>query len=470
MNLLTISKVRANSILLPIMLGGSIAVGVMLLSIHLDNEFILLGLPLLCLIIILLIIFPEISFGLFLTAGVYKADPRLEFLPIFLDLTVLFGFLSMVGVLYGILISRKIKLILPQRSILWPYIIIIFLSFFSLTYTLASIYGTDKLLRLSTITLLSCFLPFYLFQKEAPIDRFFLLFIALAFAMFLDIATGGLSPEEIGFKTAFGSNYLAVGRICGNAAIVLSLYSLMTSKSNLNKILYIVLLTTLLFALFISGGRGPLIALLLSVSCIFLYLLVRSLKSVMLNFTLKKNHLKILLIVFTVFLLVPIFLFISFYEYFETIIMRIHVLQEWGGFSALERILRFKRAFEAITSFPTAVTGLGIGGFSVYYEGFDDKRGAYPHNIFLEIGSELGLLGLLSFILMLYFSFYNGLSNIKKAQTNKMYFLSLTLLALLINMLLNSSISGDISDNRLLFAWIGIIYSTKNLIKAMKVG
>jgi hypothetical protein len=97
---------------------------------------------------------------------------------------------------------------------------IIILGFISLPYTPAPLYGTDKLLRFLTITSTALFLPFFLFQSEKAIRRFFIMFIILAISMVIDIFSKGLKPNEIYFVTAFGSNYLALGRILGMAIII----------------------------------------------------------------------------------------------------------------------------------------------------------------------------------------------------------------------------------------------------------
>lgn len=75
--------------------------------------------------------YSEIFFALYLTAGVYKADPRLSFLPKFLDLTVFFESLTILGVLYSIL-KKKVKRIFFPKRVLLPYIFLVFLGIFSL--------------------------------------------------------------------------------------------------------------------------------------------------------------------------------------------------------------------------------------------------------------------------------------------------------------------------------------------------
>ena len=433
------------------------------------NQFnIILALPFIIIflsffIYLLSVKYPEISFVLFLTAGVYKADPRLRFLPGFIDLTVLFGVFAIIGVLYEIFVRRKTRLIVPSIPILLPYLGIVSISLLSLLYTRAPIYGSDKLLRFLTITSTAFLLPFYLFQDKKTVDRFFIIFIILGIAMFLDIISGGLKPGNLGFETAFGSNYLAVGRICGNALIILFLYFLPMSRKFWIKLLFITLLGISLFAMFISGGRGPLISVTVSIATIIISVVKASISGLLKKLAIRKVDFLILK-TFVILLLISFLVFVTFKDYFQISIARLALLQEGLGVSVLERIARYKKSSEAIVAYPTFITGLGIGGFSVYYDGVDIR--SYPHNIFLEIGSELGFLGLLFFVLIVYFTVKRAISTIRRVKTGSDYLLILTILALFINMLINSSVSGDINDNRLLFTWIGMVYSISILIKS----
>jgi len=420
--------------------------------------------PLCYLVYLLIVDYPEIAFALFLTAGVYKADPRFSAVQQVIDLTVLFAILSVLGVFYGVFISKRIKLFVPPLRMLLPYVGLFVLSAISLIYTLSPLYGTDKFLRFSTITAIAFLLPLYLFQNQKSIDRFFLSFIGLGLAMFLDIVSGGLKPNDLGFKTAFGSNYLAVGRICGNAVIMAFFYFLPKSENVFHRFAYVVVSCSLMFAIFVSGGRGPAMATFVS---ILIVLIVISTKIVI---EAKKNDMSVKKVEFSIMrsigsfsILVIVVLFL-FQDYFRTFLVRLQLLTEGLGTSALNRLARFSAALSAMTTFPVTIVGLGIGGFQMYYNGFDALRGDYPHNIFLEIGSELGLVGLMCLLLLLFYTFKTAFSELRKAHSSVSYLLAFTALTLFLNMIINSSISGDINDNRLLFTWIGTVFSIRYML------
>ncbi|MBK6586638.1 MAG: O-antigen ligase family protein [Coprothermobacter sp.] len=117
----------------------------------------------------------------------------------------------------------------------------------------------------------------------------------------------------------------------------------------------------------------------------------------------KKVDLSIIRSIGSFFILV-IVVFFLFQDYFRTFLVRLQLLTEGLGTSALNRLARFSAALSAMTTFPVTIVGLGIGGFQVYYNGFDALRGDYPHNIFLEIGSELGFVSPMCLLLLVFFT------------------------------------------------------------------
>lgn len=430
-----------------------------MLAYTISIENILLGFLLLP-FIYLLIRYPEITFALFISAGTYKGDPRLSFLPEFLDLTIMFGSFSLIGVILKIMF-KKTKFVIPSKKILIPYLIIVLIGTISLSYTTAPIYGMNKLLRFLTITSLCLYLPFFIFQEIKPFKSFFLVIIVLAILMVLDIISGGVTPGEFKTYEVFGSDYLTTGEIIGFAVIIVFYYFFLNAHSKLFKFIYLSLLPLLIWGLLIIAGRGPIIALAFSVLSIPICFGI-------LTLTIKSSSMFLARIKVNLKLLVPVFILFSFgtvvaivfSEYFSTTFHRFSLAKD---LSTTGRIELFKKALVAISSFPEFITGLGIGGFSVFYAGIDYQSGVYPHNIFLEIGSEFGIFGLISIVLLIFWSLNCIISSIKKAQSDELS-LSITLFALLVYMVVNASKSGDINHNRILFVSIGLIYAFENII------
>ncbi|MBE3128823.1 MAG: O-antigen ligase family protein [Actinobacteria bacterium] len=288
------------------------------------------------------------------------------------------------------------------------------------------------------------------------------MFIILAIIMCFDIITGGLTPGEIGFHGAFGLDYLATGRIIGIAILaVISLF--FVTKYKLYKFILLLIIGLFIFNVLVSGGRGPLIALVSSIVFLFIYLGINLLKIRRKKFVINKRNFRIILFMLLFFVLAS-FIVMYFSDYFLTIFHRLSLLENLEGSSIETRLKLYNTAINSIKNFPRNIVGLGIGGFSVVYNGYDAPRGIYPHNIFLEIASELGFLALCAFIFIVYKSIAIVLSSIKKSKIEWDYYINISLLTMLIFMLINSSVSGDINDNRLLFNILGLIYAYRRIL------
>jgi len=126
-----------------------------------------------------------------------------------------------------------------------------------------------------------------------------------------------------------------------------------------------------------------------------------------------------------------------------------------GGTSVLAREIMKEEAKNFFLENP--ILGLGISGFrelSIYK--------IYPHNIFYEFISELGITGGLIFISLIFYSIILMKRNpLSKNETYKE--LSLPLLSsMFIFILISSQFSGDFFDNRLVFVGLLLIEIQKN--------
>ena len=122
------------------------------------------------------------------------------------------------------------------------------------------------------------------------------------------------------------------------------------------------------------------------------------------------------------------------------------------GASANARVENFDVAWRMFEERPIA--GYGIGSFPVYYNGNDETM--YPHNILLEVASELGILGL-SLLLIL---FAVSLRNILRSKSTYKTVIQAGSMFLF----LNSLVSGDLGDNRILFTFLGLMSASPILL------
>jgi O-antigen ligase len=257
------------------------------------------------------------------------------------------------------------------------------------------------------------------------------------------------------FHEIFYSDYIDLGRINLLASLLIIFYFIGNSKNIIIKFRWGALFFINIFGAFSSRGRMPVLAfigtlLFLGTSSLFSLLIKKS--------PAKEKILKTIFCTSSIVLLS----FIFFYKQFSNLIMRMALLTQGGGESLLVRLDLFKSSFEAFYENP--ILGLGVGGFSTYYSGVDQQL--YPHNIILEIGSELGILGLTSYFFLIGFCLIYFLALQKKYTEKKEYHsLLIMVLAASVFMFLNTMVSGDINGNRLFFTWIGIIYSIGRIIR-----
>ena len=134
----------------------------------------------------------------------------------------------------------------------------------------------------------------------------------------------------------------------------------------------------------------------------------------------------------------------EYVELFDRSITRLELLIEFNGFnsgggggkSVEERVGMLNFCYDKIVHSPTSlVFGYGIGSFWYEYTGIDGR--GYPHNLVLEILFELGLIGLLIFII-----FWGVASK---------HFKYTALSWIVFYLLLNSLKSSSLVDLRILF-------------------
>jgi O-antigen ligase len=235
-----------------------------------------------------------------------------------------------------------------------------------------------------------------------------------------------------------GGNYLGVGRVLGIAIVILIPRLFMESKREfLVKFFFAFLLVGLLITLLILGGRGPFIA---TILCLLL------------AFLLVGGHVmtSTLRLVFAFLLLSAVASILSSLLPFTTLYRLQFLLEipEWDV-SAQGRLQRIQGAWEQITRAP--IWGQGVGSF-YYYHGDPALKRDYPHNIILELAAETGIIGLSLFFILV----FNALRQIRWATISN-HPAQLVAVLMLVHALLNAMVSGDLSDNRLLFVPLGLL-------------
>ncbi|USG67137.1 O-antigen ligase family protein [Brevibacillus ruminantium] len=368
-------------------------------------------------------------FGGFLLAGNFKADPRLSWLPV--DLTLLLALLT-IAYLAIALHKNQYRLPLPLFW-MWGLFFLFLLPLYWIEWTA---YGTEKVWKLFSFTLLAAIAPLFLCKGESEIRNVFQIMTCLAIIMGVDSFTswllagqGGAHANSTGM-TAFGSSTIALGRTTGLAFLWIFLLAV---ESRMNAALAIGLLAFFLLVLIGSGSRGPLMSLLAVAAVAGPLYYGRKGKQIGIFCI---GLLILSLVMTTALSILP-----------QSATNRIQSFLEGDlGASELSRLTAFERSWETIAAHPF---GIGWGGFAHEINLWQGETRQYPHNIWLEITLEGGWLAGLALLAL----FYAGFSRLYRHLRS---FEARALFAALLYFLLNAMVSGDINDNKLLFALAGV--------------
>lgn len=382
----------------------------------------------------------EFFFAMFLFVGYFK-----EVIGIQIDLAAVF-----LGLTFIVLIKRLLLDPTINKNYLLPIgLLCLFFIYFILGYYYSSslINSQEKILKFITLTIPASVTPFLLFKTNRNIKRFTLsiLLISLGSVVYvlpstLDAFTGFVGYGELG-------NYQGLARLTGAGLILLIFYAFVSAKTKTMKLIFVILILAFSFVLLSTGSRMPLVALVV----VTIYYFFTSFK-ISNGILYIKKEMKY--IIGAIILSMPALIFFGSKGFFDTIIFRFEVLfrQSGGGTSIQGRTERFSESLSYLGNKP--IFGNGTGSFGYMYTGRDIND--YPHNLFLEILSENGLIGLIIFTIILGYAFYLFKNSIKN---------NLTFIWLLMSLFFgfNSMVSGDINSNRMLFTAISTLITVSLL-------
>lgn len=378
----------------------------------------------------------EVLFTLFLFAGIYKGWEPLSWMP---DLTAVFAILLTLAALSSVYKNSLVDRRAIVLVCLWLIFIIYAIS--SSFWSPSQEYVLEKIIKLISVVLLSGAVPAILISRSKQrIARLF--FAILGFAGIVAVAAlVEFAKSPGGNLEPFNAGYLLVGRVVGFGFLISLYLTVFELRSETNRIIGGLATTVFGIVLIASGGRGPLVAAILSaVVLVAIAVIARS--------DLSRGA-----ILCSGFVAGGVTSFVGVglatLGVMPKTIKRLYKLvtgQRTASFGT--RLEYYEEAIYQWSSSP--MIGVGLGGWPLEY-GLGDARG-YPHNIVLELASELGLIGLLLFALPITYVLYN-LRPVPKRLLNPLPALMTTLF---VYMLINASVTGDITDNRYLFAIVGL--------------
>jgi O-antigen ligase len=391
----------------------------------------------------------ESLFVLFLYAGFFKSA-----VPFPVDLTVVFLLLSFLLAIKELMnksvFTRGVGEALTLFSL---FTIVILIS----TFYTPSYGGFEKAIHFTIITGWSFIGPLFIINSKESLHRFFTSLFAVGVVTSLFALKEFLTNDNAFFIMVFGSDYLALGRVVGSASLIILVTLMIQKVPAIKKVMLLSVIFLMIFVMVLSGGRAPIFFLLLVV---FIY----SLFQLKINFKTGVIRYRKSFIYFLFFIMAGVTFFLkSNVAAFETLKTRIgHAFTQGGGESIAGRTDRFETALDMIAEKP--FFGYGIDAFShVYGSGKTD----WPHNIFLEIASELGLFGLILFLSMLLLAGFRFFETAFLYSTGEFpLVLKWQLLLLFFYSFINANVSGTIIGNRILFTFIAIFFISNRLFSS----
>jgi len=371
----------------------------------------------------LLVRHAEITLALFFLIGLIKGDERLASTPV--DLTVAVGGAVLLGVFFR-LITGKRELALPREYLL--YLPLLAMMILSLAYTPDLSRGVDKTLRFLCLTSIGIVSPFVLFDSVGKLKNFLLAMAlgGLAIAINSLAMLGGsdrlVSPS--GLNTELGA---------ASAISMIVIWSLWFPEwPFLKRAIFYPVLGVLGVALIGSGGRFANVSALL---CL-----------VLATFLCRKLFADVAVIGGLSAVLLPlIWIPQASFDYLSSLA---HPPQAMGTRNDLMAL-----GVKMFSEHP--FMGVGIQGFRFLSP--NPLTYNYPHNLILELGSELGLLAAIAFLAIAgcaFMEIWKQLRNRSPSRNSPV----LTVLLLLVFVFLDAMVSGDINDLRFMWFVFGLPY------------
>lgn len=388
---------------------------------------------------ILLFIYPEFSLAVALTGNVLLAmifDSIKSNIPapVIVVYILLLGS-SVIFVLFQQTPGRKIQF----GKLIHLTIAIWFLMIFALRHSADRAYGMEKVafFLLFNITLLS--IPIIFREKIEKIGNIFI------FAFFLGLLLGLIttyialsSPSYERFRPSESINPIWLARSLG-VSVLAGMFLLIRVRKKMLKILIVFSLLFFVYPILETGSRAPFLGLVGSLLLIFLLQPTQPLSR------------KIKITLTAMVLAIGYFAISS-----STVSARISDPNASDVFSAISRFSAWVQAAKDFMNAP--LMGIGTGSFELdlFWLTF-----TYPHNLFLELACETGIIGLLLICVFIFLAIKYGLKNIKTYHDENLFTptqLSIISLAIFMYALWNSMFSGDIQHNEIIWFGAGLIW------------
>jgi O-antigen ligase len=400
-----------------------------------------LALPFVAGAAVVLVRHPPLLLALFVYLVYFKSEPFLANLPV--DVTAVLGPL-LAGVM-AVRVSQG-RHQRPPAGLVLPVLAIGIALAVGMVWTPTPGYGGEKVFKFFTVTLLAMAAPFALFETRRDLVNFLasIAGIAIVVAMITPfyhphVLEGITDETSIKGRYAFGGQIFPDRLLTTGALILLFAPSFADWRYRwlCPPVAVAVLVISLGF-----GSRGPTVAFVMSLVVV-----------TALSASRNPRYLVAVLVVAAVG--VAAFPLISLPETARQRLQKT-ATQPVLVLSDDVRSELYKQAISITNAHP--VRGIGTGGYSVFSAVLAHQVILYPHNVFLELSSELGLIVPMFLIASLIGGFALILRRASITASLRDRQLVLVVLGLLLVNLLGAQFSGDINDNRSMWLSLAIVW------------
>ncbi|MEN8144200.1 MAG: O-antigen ligase family protein [Gemmatimonadota bacterium] len=387
----------------------------------------------------------ELLFVLFLFAGRFKADPRFAWIPV--DVTAALFVLSVAS---GVVVLLRRGRGPHTRGLLLSLLGLGFVVWAaaSLAWSPGGPYARQKALYIATLTYWPVVAAAMVFAPERPrVERLLKLILLFGLWLVVESTLAFVAAGGAGLLQVLGANYLGVGRVVGPAFLIAITYRFLGTTTQVERRMLDLSAVSMFGILLVLGGRGPIIATL--AGALPLFMLSGRLAG---SFRIKVRRYAAPLGVLAGAGVAAIGLLFATGRVTTTLLRLLILLEPGGGTSAGLRLIRYQASLPMWEQH--LFVGNGIGSFPILFSGAEYND--YPHNIVLELLAETGLIGAALFTILV----LAALALLGRIRDLRADPLRLLVLMLFLNLGVNAMFSGDIPDNRYLFAMVGLMALT----------
>ena len=382
---------------------------------------------------------PEIAFALFLFSYVIEGG---DLIPGPIDLTPILLFISFTGFFLPAVIKNSIQYSPKSSDICLMIFLILLVGGSYLSPDSQS--GVEKAILFAIAVVLPYMMTRIFFKTYEQIKVFFITILSLAAGIAIILIIMSFLPTyTTGRLLFFEANPIPTGTLLAVGLIiaVIGLSSDLFSKSMHSKAICIAIIPLCLFGMFLSGVRGPFVSAIVGLA---FYLLIQYMR---------RPKVLISTVGIVLFLLVT---FNILNPYIASKVPNIRAYSPEALIQGRSVKVRLERYEAAIKLFAQR-RWLG-GGTNSYYQ--RTKLDDYPHNIFLEVISENGLIGLLVFLGFLSSIVWAGfrylaIQHIRFSPHERA--IGLAVLAVSLTLLVEKQFSYSLTMHKDLFTFLGIM-------------